>query len=141
MGSDLKNSREAIGDADVDSGAKRTEVAALRATPGCRGLMKEVGIRHLAVVISAAAARPHLSSISPRFRQTICGLGHMDLTFSEWEDGSFRRNVSVEAHLCATLFPVKWKDRSSRPDGKLVFTPDDLQSAPPPELHLSTGPG
>ena len=66
-----KRAREALVDARVNTQAKRTAVAALRAAPWSKDLVRKIGTRDLSVAISATASRPFLTDISIHLRQTI----------------------------------------------------------------------
>ena len=65
------DAREALGNLDVNTDAKRTPVVALPATPQERGLIGKVGTLRPTVAISVAVARPYLASISRQVRRTI----------------------------------------------------------------------
>ena len=88
-----KHARKAPGFVDVVSRATRTALVAPLAIPWARDVATKVGTRNLAVVISVAAARPNLSSISHQLRQTIFEFWNADPTYLEGEDGPRRREV------------------------------------------------
>ena len=91
---------------DVASEAKRAALAALLAIPCPRDPFKKARTLHLAVVISVAAARPHLSPISRRRRGAIFELGHADPTDPGGEDGL------LLAHLPVRLPPASGRTPS-----------------------------
>ena len=83
----LKNYPGARVNVDVATEAKRTAFVLYLAIPRTRDLADGAGIRNLAVVISAAAAKPDVSRISRQLRQTTFELWRADLIFLEGEGG------------------------------------------------------
>ena len=82
---------------NIDPDDNRAAVVALIAAPWSRGVVRETGSRRLTVIISAAVARPHVSSISRHLRKLIFEFCRLALTRSEGERGRLRRGVRIEA--------------------------------------------
>ena len=126
----VRNARNSLVNHMATHEEKRTSVVALLAIPWSRELIRKVGTHQITAVISAAAARPSLSEISRRLRQTIWELWHADLTHLEGEDGRLWRDVLVKAHLFARLSPARWMILFAELGESVIFTPGDLESIP-----------
>ena len=136
----VRNARNSLVSHMATHEEKRTSVVALLAIPWSRELIRKVGTHQITAVISAAAARPSLSEISRRLRQTIWELWHADLTHLEGEDGRLWRDVLVKAHLFARLSPARWMILFAELGESVIFTPGDLKSIPLAQLHLVSCP-
>ena len=111
-----------------------------------RDVGKKAWSLRLAVVISAAASGPCLSSSTLQLRQAVFDLSRADLTYSGEESGFHWRHAIVQAHLfprdgIVQTIPAERKHVVPRSTDMLVFTPVDLESIPLSVLHLVTALG
>ena len=83
----LKSVQGTLVNMNVDPDAERAAVATHIAALFLRGLLRHGGTPHLAAVISAAAARPYLLSVSRRPHQVISVLRGADSIRLDWESG------------------------------------------------------